>query len=131
MASRSGARFIMENCNRKVLANDMLGVVFDNIFSNSLKFGGKDTGITVSARDIPGGMLEITVSDTGPGIPDAMKPLIFDRFTEDTKKRSSYGLGLHIVKMLVNNYGGKVWADDRIHGEQGSGAAIHFTLRTV
>jgi signal transduction histidine kinase len=120
---------VMENCNRKVLANDMLGVVFDNIFSNSIKFGGKDTEITVSARDTAQGKVEISVSDTGPGIPDAAKPLIFDRFTEDTKKRSSYGLGLHIVKMLVENYGGSVWAEDRIRGDQGSGASIHFTLR--
>jgi signal transduction histidine kinase len=129
MGSRTGARMVMENCNRKVLANEMLGVVFDNIFSNSLKFGGKDTEITVSARDTAQGMVEISVSDTGPGIPDAAKPLIFDRFTEDTKKRSSYGLGLHIVKMLVKNYGGTVWAEDRIPGDQGSGASIHFTLR--
>ncbi len=131
MASRTGTSIVMENCNREVLANDMLGVVFDNIFSNSLKFGGAETNITVSARDIPGGLLEITVSDTGPGIPDATKPLIFDRFTADTRKRSSYGLGLHIVKMLVEGYGGTVWAEDRIRGEQGSGAAIHFTLRTT
>lgn len=131
MASRAGVRFIMETCNRKVLANDMLGVVFDNIFSNSIKFGGKNTEIAISARDTPGGMLEISVSDTGPGIPDAMKPRIFDRFTADTKKRSSYGLGLHIVKMLVESYGGSVWAEDRNQGEQESGAAIHFTLRTV
>lgn len=129
MGSRTGVRIIMEHCNRKVLANDMLGVVFDNIFSNSIKFGGKDTNIVVSARDSPGGMVEISVSDTGPGIPDAVKPLIFDRFAQDSKTRSSYGLGLHIVKMLVESYGGTVWAEDRIRGEQGSGAAIHFTLR--
>jgi signal transduction histidine kinase len=132
MASRPGIRIGMENrenCARKVLANDMLGVVFDNLFSNSIKFGGKDTGITVSVRDTLQGLLEISVSDTGPGIPDAMKPLVFDRFMQDTRKRSSYGLGLHIVKMLVESYGGTVWADDRIPGEPQSGAAIRFTLR--
>jgi signal transduction histidine kinase len=132
MGSRAGIRIVMENCNRKVFANDMLGVVFDNIFSNSLKFGGPETEITVNARDTPEGMLEISVSDTGPGIPDAAKPGIFDRFAkDDTKKRSSYGLGLHIVKMLVESYGGTVWAEDRIRGEQKSGASIHFTLRPV
>ena len=131
MGSRAGIRIVMENCNRKVFANDMLGVVFDNIFSNSLKFGGPETEITVNARDTPEGMLEISVSDTGPGIPDAAKPGIFDRFAKDMKTRSSYGLGLHIVKMLIESYGGKVWAEDRIRGEQKSGASIHFTLRPV
>ncbi|MDP3564798.1 MAG: ATP-binding protein, partial [Methanoregula sp.] len=129
MGSRTDVHILMEHCNRKVLANDMLGVVFDNIFSNSVKFGGKETEITVSARDTPEGLLEISVSDTGPGIPDAQKPLVFDRFAQDKKTRSSYGLGLHIVKMLIESYGGRVWAGDRIAGEQKSGAAIRFTLR--
>jgi signal transduction histidine kinase len=129
MGSRTEARIVMEHCNRAVLANDMLGVVFDNLFSNCLKFGGPATEITVSSRDTPDGFLEVTVSDTGPGIPDAMKPLIFDRFMEDSRKRSSYGLGLHIVKMLVEGYGGTVRAEDRIPGDQQSGAAIRFTLR--
>ncbi len=129
MASRTDTHIHMEGCNRKVLANDMLGVVFDNLFSNSLKFGGVNTEITVSARDTPQGLLEISVSDTGPGISDAMKPLVFDRFTQDTKKRGSYGLGLHIVKMLIESYGGTVWAEDRIVGKPQSGAAIRFTLR--
>lgn len=127
--SRINTRVHMDGCNRKVIANDMLGVVFDNIFSNSVKFGGDKTEITVSARDTPEGLLEISVSDTGPGISDTMKPLVFDRFTQDTKKRSSFGLGLHIVKMLIESYGGTVRADDRIAGEPQSGTAIRFTLR--
>jgi len=129
MGSRTDTRIVMEHCNRKVYANDMLGVVFDNLFSNSIKFGGQDAEITVSSRDTHQGMLEISVSDTGPGIPDAMKPLVFDRFAQDTKTRSSYGLGLHIVKMLIESYGGTVWAEDRIAGEQQSGTTIRFTLR--
>jgi len=128
MESRTGVNIRIEDCDRKVLANEMLGVVFDNIFSNSIKFGGKETIISVSARDAPGGMVEISVSDTGPGIADAAKPGIFDRFGNDKKTRSSYGLGLHIVKMLVESYGGTVWAEDRIPGDQKAGAVIRFTL---
>ncbi len=128
---RTGARIVMENCNRTVLADDMLGVVFDNIFANSLKFGGKDTEIQVTARDLPDDMIEVSVTDNGPGIPDAAKSLIFDRFTKDSRTRSSYGLGLHIVKMLIESYGGRVRADDRVPGDPGSGAAIRFTLKVV
>jgi signal transduction histidine kinase len=129
IASRSPARIQVDgSCDRRVRANEMLGVVFDNLFSNSLKFGGKDVDIAVTARDMPDGMIEITVTDTGPGIPDEMKPLIFDRFAKDTRERSSYGLGLHIVKMLVEGYGGRVWAEDRVSGDQKAGAAIRFTL---
>jgi signal transduction histidine kinase len=126
--SRPSTHIQMEQCDRMVQANEMLGVIFDNLFSNSIKFGGKDVDIAVTARDTPDGMIEITVADNGPGIPDAMKPLIFNRFAKDTRSRSSYGLGLHIVKMLVESFGGSVWADDRIHGDQHTGVAIRFTL---
>lgn len=129
MEARKGVSITMEHCNRAVLADEMLGVVFDNLFSNSLKFGGKEVRIMVTARDVSAELLEVTVSDTGPGIPDSMKALVFDRFRENSRQRSSYGLGLHIVKMLVEGYGGKVWAEDRIPSDQHAGAAIRFTLR--
>ena len=88
-----------------VLANDMLGVIFDNLFSNSRKYGGSDVRITVNARKLGDGFVMISVADNGRGIPDEIKPRIFDRFLEDKKTRGSYGLGLHIVKMLVE----KLW----------------------
>ncbi|MGA2917218.1 CHASE4 domain-containing protein [Methanoregula sp.] len=127
--SRPDVHFRMDNCYRNVLANDMLGVVFDNLFSNSLKFGGTGVTIGISARDISDQDIEISVTDDGPGIPDVMKPRIFDRFAHDKKTRSSYGLGLHIVKMLIESYGGNVRADDRVAGDPKQGAAIRFTLR--
>ena len=127
-AIRRNAHITLKNCDWRVLANDMLGVIFDNLFSNCLKFGGPDTKIEVTASKISNGMLEISVEDNGPGISNELKPHIFDRFAEDSKKRYSYGLGLHIVKMLVESYGGKVWADDRIPGEVSSGTIIRFTV---
>src|SRR5208337_862950 len=126
---RPGVHFRLDNCYRNVFANSMLGVVFDNLFSNSLKFGGAGITIGISARDINDQDIEISVTDDGPGIPDLMKSRVFDRFMNDKKTRSSYGLGLHIVKMLINSYGGRVWADDRIPGDSKQGAAIRFTLR--
>ena len=127
--SRPGVHFQIDNCDREVLANDMLGVVFDNLFSNSLKFGGPGVIIGICARDINDQEIEIMVTDDGPGIPDVMKPRVFDRFALDKKTRSSYGLGLHIVKMLIESYGGRVRADDRVAGDPKQGAAIRFTLR--
>jgi len=109
----------------------MLGVVFDNLFSNSLKFGGSGVIIGICTRDLNDQEIEILVTDNGPGIPDVMKPRVFDRFALDKKTRSSYGLGLHIVKMLIESYGGRVKADDRVPGDPKHGAAIRFTLRKV
>jgi len=121
----------VKNCDKTVLANDMIGVIFNNIFSNSRKYGGANVKVEVETREIGGGMVEITVSDTGPGIPDEMKSQVFDRFMEDSKTRSSYGLGLHIVKMLVESYGGKVRAGNRVEGDYSKGAVIRFTLRVL
>jgi signal transduction histidine kinase len=50
---------------------------------------------------------------------------------QGSEKRSSYGLGLHIAKMLIEAYGGRIRADDRVPGEPGKGAAIRFTLKKV
>jgi sensor domain CHASE-containing protein len=117
-----------QNSGITVLADTMLSTVFDNIISNCIKFGGRDVEIHISTRDLNDGTVEISVTDTGRGIPDPAKAGIFDRFMQGSDKRSSYGLGLHIVKMLVEAYGGRVWADDRIPGQPEKGAAIRFTL---
>ncbi len=113
----------------EVIADEMLGVVFRNLFLNSAKFGRNDLVIEVTTRDPGNGTVEISVVDNGIGIADDMKPLIFDRFMKGSDKRSSYGLGLHIVKMLIEAYGGTVRADDRIPGRPEMGAAIRFTLK--
>jgi signal transduction histidine kinase len=112
-----------------VTADEMLGMVFRNLFLNSTKFGREDLRIEVTTRDLTDGTVEVSVIDNGIGISDDMKPLIFDRFMKGSDKRSSYGLGLHIVKMLIEAYGGKVWADDRIPGRPEEGAMIRFTLK--
>jgi signal transduction histidine kinase len=127
-SNRPSACIAIQDCDYPVISDDLLGVVFDNLFSNSLKFGGPNVHITVTSlkQDT---MLEVTVSDDGPGIPDALKPLVFDRFSHDSKTRSSYGLGLSIVRMLIEGYGGKIRACDRLPGEILSGTAIRFTLR--
>jgi signal transduction histidine kinase len=118
-----------EGCGVTVLADDKLGVVFKNIISNSVRFGGPAVVINISARDLSDGVIEVSVTDDGPGIPDAIKPTIFDRFMQNSSTRSSYGLGLHINKMLIEAYGGRIWADDRVQGHPEQGAAIRFTLK--
>jgi signal transduction histidine kinase len=116
-------------CEITVLADDKLEVVFRNIISNSIRFGGPGVEVMVTTRDLPDGLTEVSVTDTGPGIPDITKPTIFDRFMQNSSTRSSYGLGLHIAKMLVEAYGGRIWADDRVPGHPEQGAVIRFTLK--
>jgi len=66
--------------------------------------------------------LEVSVIDSGPGIPKDKLSTVFDTFY--TTKEHGTGLGLSIVRTIVEAYGGKVWAENRPEG----GAVIRFTL---
>ncbi len=104
-----------------------LRVVLDNLLSNALKFtpaGGKiDVALGWRGRD-----LEISVSDTGIGIPPQALERIFDRFyqVEDhmTRRQGGMGLGLSIVKGLVEIHGGRVWAESK----EGQGSRFTVVL---
>lgn len=71
---------------------------------------------------------KICVEDNGDGVPDEKKQTIFQRFERGTKKAHGKGLGLYIVKMLVEKYGGEIWVEDREKGEYSKGARFCFTI---
>src|SRR6185312_12664475 len=93
-----------------------------NLLSNALKFTPAGGSIQVSIRSA-GAWAELTILDTGVGIPAAFLPHVFDRFSQaeatTTRRFGGLGLGLAIVKQLVQLHGGSVQA--RSFGE-GSGA---------
>jgi signal transduction histidine kinase len=66
--------------------------------------------------------VEVSVADSGTGIPADKLGTVFDTFY--TTKRSGTGLGLAIAQTIVETYGGKIWAENR----PGGGAAFRFTL---
>ncbi|ACL16664.1 response regulator [Methanosphaerula palustris] len=109
-----------------VYADDLIGQVFTNLIGNSRKFAGDEVSITIGVEEDEG-VVEVTVADNGPGIPDDQKAQIFDRFQKGTTSKSGKGLGLFITWMLVEGYGGTIRADDRKDGRPGT--AIHFTLK--
>lgn len=113
-----------------VLADDLIGQIFMNLLGNSVKFSVPHPEITITVeRD--GQDVRVCVADNGPGIPDEMKPLIFDRFRKGHSKKSGKGLGLFITRKLVEEYGGTIQAKDRVPGKSEEGAAIWFTLQSV
>jgi signal transduction histidine kinase len=70
----------------------------------------------------------VSVEDNGPGIPDDMKQAVFGRMRRgDTKARGS-GLGLYLVKTLVESYGGRVWVEDRVPGDRSKGCRFVVLL---
>lgn len=110
-----------------VAADDLLGQIIINLVGNAVKFGGPGVSIWITAREEDGRIL-VSVEDTGPGIPDAEKPMVFKKFRK-TGSRSGKGLGLYIVHTLVQRYGGRIWVEDRVPGHPESGAAFRFTLQ--
>ena len=111
-----------------ILADSLIRQVFINLIGNSIKFSGTKAVIDISVQET-GEMVEVVVTDNGPGIPDDMKPVIFDRFRRGKTTKSGKGLGLFIVRSLVESYGGRIWAGDALPGRSEAGAAIHFTLK--
>jgi len=103
-----------------------LKVVLKNLLSNAVKFT-KEGGITVDAQEQQGGV-EISVSDTGIGIPAEAQALIFEPFRQvdnsDTRPYSGSGLGLHIVQRLLKLLGGTV----TVESEVGRGSTFRVWL---
>jgi len=98
-----------------------------NLIGNAIKFTPDGGQVTVSARQ-RNGAIEVSVADTGPGIPAENLATIFDKF-QQAVSTSSYrikgtGLGLAIVKHVITSHGGKVWAES----QAGQGSTFIFVL---
>ena len=109
-----------------VVANDMLGSVFRNLLQNAIQHNDKTPPeVTVWAAETDAGV-EVYVADNGPGIPDARKEEIFGK-AEKGLESPGAGIGLYLVRSLVEGYGGEVWVEDRADrtvpgASQGDGA---------
>ncbi|MDN7024131.1 PAS domain-containing sensor histidine kinase [Methanoculleus sp. FWC-SCC1] len=112
-----------------IWANQLVEHIIANLISNSIKYGGMNVEIEIAIQETEE-IVTLSVADNGIGIPDHLKPNIFDRFTRNGgKKPGNRGLGLHIVKTLMGQYGGRVWAADRVPGSSGEGAAIKMIFQ--
>lgn len=112
-----------------VLADELLGEIFTNLIGNSIKFGGPDVRITIGVNIVQPATVEIVFSDTGPGIPDDLKRVIFRRFSQTATQSEGKGLGLYIVKTLLERYGGTITVSDRVEGDYSQGTIFRMTLK--
>jgi signal transduction histidine kinase/putative methionine-R-sulfoxide reductase with GAF domain len=70
----------------------------------------------------------ICISDNGPGIPDIMKEKVFDRSLRQDGNLPGSGLGLPIVKGIIERYSGQIWVEDRVRGSHGMGSCFRVFL---
>ncbi|WP_332450389.1 PAS domain S-box protein [Methanoculleus sp.] len=110
----------------QVLADDLLCEVFTNLIGNAVKHGGPGVEVSILTEDA-GGVVRVMVADTGRGVPDALKEEIFHRY-EKKQRGVGEGLGLYLVRILIERYGGRIWVEDRIPGRPEEGAAFSFLL---
>ena len=136
------------NDDVRILADpEQLKRVITNIIGNSLKYKNKEKGIikvdaiplnsaplvyrsmAEDVNHIEDKFILVSISDNGPGVPEKELPLIFTRFYRTDSSRNSSkpgsGLGLAIVSRIVNDHGGKIWAETNEDG----GLKIYFTLK--
>ncbi len=106
-----------------------LGRVVNNIIGNSIKYMNKSHGIIqLRIKDV-GDFIQVEIEDNGKGIAAKDLTYIFDRFYRTDVSRNSSkggsGIGLSIVKKIMEDHGGKVWATSR----EGIGTIMYFVLR--
>lgn len=123
---------IRDDC--KVMANNLLSDVFSNLIGNAVKHSKGHITIGVQmdkVRENGSTYCRIRFEDDGPGIPDELKARIFDRFQKGSARASGKGLGLYLVKKLVEIYHGRVWVEDRVPGDSAKGSCFVVTLPAI
>lgn len=125
--------YIPDNINIKIL-NDLpiisgdktkLQQLFQNLISNAVKFNDKEKGlIEINVLD-KGKYFKFSIKDNGIGIEPQFHEKIFKIFHSLNKRKDSTGIGLSLVKKIVNLHDGKIWLESEI----GKGSTFYFTLK--
>jgi two-component system, NtrC family, sensor histidine kinase GlrK len=101
--------------------------VLRNLMGNAVKFTPKGGQVSVAAKSHDG-ILEVSVKDSGPGIPAESLGSIFEKFSQGShagaNHRQGTGLGLAIAKNIITSHGGNIWAESQL----GSGSKFVFVL---
>jgi PAS domain S-box-containing protein len=119
-----------------VYADHFLKDIFLNIIGNAIKYSKEKPGIRIDVIEEPfkEGEKEycrIIVEDNGMGIKDEDKQRIFGKNFRGYTHISGAGLGLYIVRSLVDRYGGKVWVEDKVKGEHEKGSRFILLLESA
>lgn len=98
-----------------------------NLLSNAIKFSQPHSTVWLTAQQRQVEEIQFQIRDQGPGIPEAQLETIFERFhqvdSSDARKRGGTGLGLTICRKIIEQHGGRIWAESEL------ARAVDFSLR--
>jgi signal transduction histidine kinase len=113
---------------KKIYGDDFqIQRLLTNLLSNAIKYSPDNSKIILEANLSSKQYAQISVADTGQGVPDNDLPHLFDKYFRVKKKnqiQKGYGLGLYICKIIIKAHQGKIWADNNEYG----GLTVNFTL---
>lgn len=109
----------------KVVGNDFrYKQLFQNIIQNAIKYNNKETGIVEIGSSETATEFQFYIKDNGVGIPERFQEKIFKIFSKLESDNESSGIGLSIVKKIVEVYHGKIW----LESEENIGTTFYFTI---
>ena len=114
-----------------VVANELLRDVFSNILGNSIKHSSGPLTIRmelVSKLEDEKHFCKVAIEDNGPGIPDDIKDKLFKGASTGIIKPGGHGIGLYLVRTLVENFHGKIRVEDTVPGDHTKGCRFVVLL---
>jgi NtrC-family two-component system sensor histidine kinase KinB len=130
---------VFQECSSALVRGDgaRLGIVLANLLTNALKYTPRNGRVTIhlwSQADGAKENLNISVTDTGPGVPTEYRERVFEKFFRVEHQRSGdgqvrgTGIGLYLCREIIEAHKGKIWCNE---GENGIGACFTFVLERI
>ena len=116
---------VYKNEMPKVFGNDFrFKQLFQNLIQNAIKYNDKESGFVEIGSKENENEIEFYIKDNGIGIKERYQSKIFDLFSKLENNDQSSGIGLSIVKKIIDLYGGKIW----LESQEAIGTTFYFTL---
>jgi PAS domain S-box-containing protein len=124
--------FDLEDSETFVIANDLLLDVFENLMINSIRHN-KHSNVEISIKTSKyyknnKKSIKFEFKDNGIGISEERKNIIFSQGKDIKKKTEGMGLGLSLVKLIIDSYKGEIWIEDRIKGDSTKGSNFNLLI---
>ena len=118
----------------RVLGNELLIEIFDNLLSNAVKYNFNEEEVKVKViiskmKENDSQFVKFEFKDYGMGVPEENRVYLFSRPHKADVSKRGMGIGLSLVRKIVDKYDGKIWVEDRIQGDFRKGSNFVVLLK--